>query len=73
VGARYKRKDFSIVSLDESFFFFYDSLVRRVWIDANKRPVVRITGSHELSCLFGVISMSVKGNKHQQLFRQVGR
>jgi hypothetical protein len=31
-----KRKDFTIVSLDESFFF-YDSLVRRVWIDAKKK------------------------------------
>ncbi|MDN5847189.1 MAG: transposase, partial [Candidatus Nitrosocosmicus sp.] len=50
--------------LDESFFF-YDSLVRRVWIDAKKRPVVRITGSHEISCLFGAVSMDQK-----QLFRQ---
>ena len=45
-----KRKDFTVVSLDESFFF-YDSLVRKVWIDANKRPVARIIGSHEISCL----------------------
>ncbi|MDN5847005.1 MAG: transposase, partial [Candidatus Nitrosocosmicus sp.] len=58
------KKDFAVVSLDESFFF-YDSLVRRVWIDAKKRPVVRIIGSHELSCLFGAISMDQK-----QLFRQ---
>jgi hypothetical protein len=62
-----KKKDFAIVSLDESFFF-YDSLVRRVWIDANKRPVVRVTGSHKHSCLFGATSMDQK-----QLFRQVGR
>ena len=33
----------SAVSLDESFFFF-DSLVRKVWIFKNTRPVVRITG-----------------------------
>ena len=63
-----KRKDFTIVSLDESFFF-YDSLVRKVWIDANKRPVARIIGSHQLSCLFGAISMK----DNNQLFRQVGR
>ena len=62
-----KRKDFAIVSLDESFFF-YDSLVRRVWIDAKKRPVVRITGSHEISCLFGAVSMDQK-----QLFRQYAK
>jgi hypothetical protein len=58
------QKGFTIVSLDESFLF-YDSLVRRVWIDKEKRPVVRITGSHKHSCLFGAISMDGK-----QLFRQ---
>jgi len=63
-----KRKDFTIVSLDESFFF-YDYLVRRVWIDANKRPVARIIGLHQLSCLFGAISMKDKN----QLFRQYDR
>jgi transposase len=60
-----KKKGFTIVSLDESFFF-YDSLVRRVWIDKNKRPIARVTGSHKHSCIFGAISM--EGNK--QLFRQ---
>ena len=30
--ARTRRLGFTVVSLDESFFF-YDSLVRRVWID----------------------------------------
>ena len=56
--------EFTIVSLDESFFF-YDSLVRRVWIDESKRPIVRVTGSHKYSCIFGTISM--EGN---QLFSQ---
>ena len=32
---------FTIVSTDESFFF-YDCLVRRVWIDEKKRPIVRV-------------------------------
>ena len=64
VDTQHEKKDFTIVSLDESFFF-YDSLVRRVWIDAKKRPVIRIIGSHEQSCLFGAISMDQK-----QLFRQ---
>ena len=45
--------------------FFYDSLVRRVWIDEKKRPIVRVTGSHQHSCIFGAISM-----KGEQLFRQ---
>ncbi len=57
-------KGFTLVSSDESFLF-YDSLVRRVWIDEGKRPVVRITGSHKHSCLFGAISLDGK-----QLFRQ---
>jgi hypothetical protein len=45
--------------MDESFFF-YDSLVRRVWID-KKRPVVRVTGSHQHSCIFGAVS--IEGNQ----------
>ncbi len=56
---------FTIVSIDESFFF-YDYLVRRVWIGENKRPIVRVTGSHQRSCIFGAIS--IEGRK--QLFRQ---
>lgn len=59
-----QKRCFDIVSLDESFLF-YDSLVRRVWIDAKKRPIVRVTGSHKHSCLFGAISMDQK-----QIFRQ---
>ena len=58
------QKGFTIVSLDESFLF-YDSLVRKVWIEECKRPVVRITGSHKHSCLFGAIDIEGK-----QLFRQ---
>jgi transposase len=60
-----KQNGFTVVSLDESFFF-YDSLVRRVWIRKDKRPVVRITGSHQESVLFGATSLEGK----QQLFRQ---
>ena len=64
MGTRYQKKGFTLVSIDESFIF-YDSLVRRVWIERSKRPVVRITGSHKHSCLFGAMSMEGK-----QLFRQ---
>ena len=62
-----QEEGFAIVSLDESFFF-YDSLVRRVWIDERKRPVARVTGSHKHSCLFGEVSMEGK-----QLFRHYDR
>ncbi len=41
------------------------NLVRRVWIDEKKRPIIRVTGSHQLSCIFGAISM-----KGKQLFIQ---
>ena len=54
-----------LVSIDESCIF-YDSLVRRVWIEYCKRPVVRVTGSHKHSCLFG--AMSMEGRK--QHFKQ---
>ena len=59
---------FTVVSLDESFFF-YDSLVRRVWIVQDKRPIVRVTGSHQRSCVFGAISMEGR-RRRKQLFRQ---
>ena len=60
-------KGFTAVSQDESFFFF-DSLIRKVWIFKNTRPIVRITGSHQQSCLFGAISLDGR-----QLFRQYNR
>ena len=50
---------FTVVSMDESFFF-YDSIVRRVWIYKNNRPVVRVTGSHKHSCLIWCISLEGK-------------
>jgi transposase len=59
-----QQESFTIISTDESFFF-YDSLIRRVWIDKEKRPIVRVTGSHKHSCIFGAVN--IEGN---QLFRQ---
>jgi hypothetical protein len=58
------QQEFTVVSLDESFFF-YDSLVRMVWIEQDKRPIVRVTGSHKHSCIFGAVNIEGK-----QLFRQ---
>lgn len=56
------------MSLDESFFFF-DSLVRKVWIEGNNsRPIVTVTGSHRNFCMFGAINLEGK-----QLFRKYNR
>ncbi len=55
---------FAIVCMDESFFI-YDSLVRKVWIRADSRPIVTVTGSHERSVLYGALSLDGR-----QLFRQ---
>jgi hypothetical protein len=49
--------------MDESFFFF-DTLVNRVSIYKDFRPVVTITGSHRNLSLFGAINL-----KGKQLFR----
>jgi hypothetical protein len=62
-----KEEGFTAVSVDESFFFF-DSLVRKVWIEENSRPIVTVTGSHRHSCLFGAVNINGK-----QLFRQYYR
>ncbi len=58
-GAEEEKKGFTLVSLGESFFF-YDFLIRQVWID-EKRPIVRMTDSHKNSGIFGAVS--IEGNQ----------
>lgn len=62
-------KGFTAVSMDESFFFF-DSLIRKVWIYKDSRPVVTITGSHRKLSLFGAISLKGKQG-HQTLLLSI--
>jgi hypothetical protein len=50
--------------LQDEAFFFYDSLVRRVWIEEDKRTVTSITGSHQYYCLFGAVNI-----KDKQVFK----
>jgi hypothetical protein len=38
-----KKDEFTAVSTNESFFFFYDSLVRKVWIDKDERPILKLS------------------------------
>jgi len=55
------KDEFTLVYANESFLF-YDSLVRKVWIREDERPIVRITGSHQKSVLFGATSL--EGNNY---------
>ena len=53
--------------MNESFFFF-NSLVRTVWIEENSRHIVTVTNSYRNFCMFGAINL--EGN---QLFRKYDR
>ena len=46
-------------SITGRIIFFYDYLVRRVWIDENKRPIVKVTGSHKHSCILVPLALMV--------------
>jgi transposase len=52
---------------DESIFI-HDLCIRRKWIVRQKRPIVTVTGSHDKTIIFGVLS-----NDGKQLFRQYGQ
>jgi transposase len=49
---------------DESIFI-HDLYIKRKWIVRQKRPIVTVTGSHDKTIIFGVLS-----NDGKQLFRQ---
>ncbi|GBC73880.1 hypothetical protein HRbin04_01287 [archaeon HR04] len=53
--------------LDESVFI-HDVIVKRVWIYKDYRPIVRVTGSHNKTFVFGALSIDGK-----QLFRQYNK
>ena len=53
-----------MVSEDESFVV-RDAIVTRVWAPEGKRPICRVTGSHERTVVFG--AMDMEGRK---IFRQ---
>ena len=42
--------------------------IKRKWISREKRPIVTVTGSHNKTIIFGIIS-----NESKQLFRQYDR
>jgi Icc-related predicted phosphoesterase len=49
---------------DESIFI-HDLCIKRKWIVRQKRPIVTVTGSHDKTIIFGVLS-----NDGKHLFRQ---
>jgi Icc-related predicted phosphoesterase len=50
---------------DESIFI-HDLYIKRKWIVRQKRPIVTVTGSHDKTIIFGVLS----NDDGKQLFRQ---
>lgn len=42
-------------------------MVKSVWAYRDMRPIVKVTGSHQRTCVFGALSME---GRQQQLFRQ---
>ena len=60
-------KDFTIAVVGDESIFVHDALARRrMWMPKGKRPIVVTTGSHQKTCVFGVLSIDVR----RQLFRQ---
>ena len=61
--------DWNVLVQDESIFI-HDSVLakKRKWILKGKRPVVTVTGSHDKTIVYGVLSLDGK-----QLFRQYER
>ena len=56
---------FTIAVQDESIFV-HDVIVRRkLWLPKGIRPVVTVTGSHQKTCIFGILTID-----RRQLFRQ---
>jgi transposase len=63
------KNDWNLLVQDESIFM-HDSVMtkRRKWILKEKRPMVEVTGSHDKTIVYGVLSLDGK-----QLFRQYER
>ncbi len=52
---------------DESIFI-HNLYIKRKWIVRQKRPIITVTGTHNKTIIFGVLS-----NDGKQLFRQYNR
>jgi len=57
-------KGWNVICQDESIFV-YDCVIRFVWALKGSRPIVKITGSHDKTFVFGALSLDGR-----QLLRQ---
>ncbi len=58
-------KGFTIAVQDESIFVHDVTIRRKLWLPKGIRPVVTVTGSHQRTCVFGILTIN-----GMQLFRQ---
>jgi DDE superfamily endonuclease len=58
-------KGFTIAVQDESIFVHDVTIRRKSWLPKGIRPVVTAAGSHQRTCVFGILTL-----KGKQLFRQ---
>ena len=56
---------FTVAVVEDESIFIHDILIRRMWTPEGKRPIVTVTGSHQKTCVFGVLSIDGR-----QLFRR---
>jgi hypothetical protein len=54
-----------LIAVEDESVFVHDALVRRMWVPKGKLPIVVTTGSHQKTCVFGVLSIDGR-----QLFSQ---
>ncbi len=53
------KTDWNLLVQNESIFV-HDLCIKRKWIVKQKRPIVTITGSHNKTIIFGILSMDGK-------------
>ncbi len=58
-------KGFTIAVQDESNFVHDVIIKRKLWLPKGVRPITKITGSHQKTCVFGNLTLDC-----EQLFRQ---
>ena len=55
-------KGFTIAVQDESIFVHDVTIRRKSWLPKGIRPVVTAAGSHQRTCVFGILTMEGRKN-----------